>query len=166
MSVIQMSVIRAPFMCLHIRFLLRVCNPGSCYVSAINFFLMWNAANVPFVYVQFARSGPDNTHIEAGTYEIYYNTEEREITTLFNNILNPFRGTTHRSRRVPRSHSAPPIRIPDLFCTFCAKNLVMLMCGRSENVRKCPSGLGICGRFPRCFKHNCAYYLAFSNMYD
>ena len=29
----------------------------------------------------------------------------------------------------------------------------MLMCGRSENVRKCPSELGICGRFPRCFNH-------------
>ena len=27
------------------------------------------------------------------------------------------------------------------------------MCGRSENVRKCSSELGICGRFPRCFNH-------------
>ena len=94
--------------------------------------------------------------------------------------------------RVPRSHSAPPIRIPiffahtcghehgsqthmikatrcfarpaltqrsthshpDLFCAFCAKNFSMLMCGRSENVRKCSSELGICGRFPRCFNHS------------
>jgi hypothetical protein len=28
------------------------------------------------------------------------------------------------------------------------------MCGRSENVRKCLSKLGICGRFPRCFNHS------------
>ena len=27
------------------------------------------------------------------------------------------------------------------------------MCGRSENVRKCSSELGICVRFPRCFNH-------------
>ena len=93
MTVIQMSVIRAPFMCLQSRLLLRVWDERLFYVDA---------ANAPFLYVQFARSGPDNTHIEAGTCEIYYNTEEREITTLFNNILNPFRGTTHHGRRVPR----------------------------------------------------------------
>ena len=32
------------------------------------------------------------------------------------------------------------------------------MCGRSENVRKCPSELGICSRFPRCFNH-ISYFL-------
>ena len=35
---------------------------------------------------------------------------------------------THCSA-LTRSHSAPHIRIPDLFCAFCAKNLSMLMCG-------------------------------------
>jgi hypothetical protein len=58
-----------------------------------------------------------------------------------------------RCSALASSRIAPHIRIPDLFCTSCAKNLFMLMCGRSENVRKCSSELGICGRFPRCFNH-------------
>ena len=60
---------------------------------------------------------------------------------------------TTRCSALTSSRIAPHIRIPDLFCTSCAKNLSMLMCGRSENVRKCPSELGICGRFPRYFNH-------------
>ena len=56
-----------------------------------------------------------------------------------------------------RFRNAPPIRIPDLFCSFFAKNLSMLMCGRSENVLKCSCKHGICGRFPRCFNQIIPY---------
>ena len=61
-----------------------------------------------------------------------------------------------------KARIAPRFGAPAMLHTFvprpaaaalAALRCSVLMCGRSENVRKCSSELGICGRFPRCFNH-------------
>ena len=51
-------------------------------------------------------------------------------------------------------HRCPLIRNPLVLREEHAQNGSFLMCGRSENIRKCPSELGICVYFPRCFNHD------------
>ena len=55
--------------------------------------------------------------------------------------------------RRERSRNAPTIRNPLVLRKNRAQNGFFLMFGRSSNVRKCSSELGICGRLTRCFHH-------------
>ena len=54
----------------------------------------------------------------------------------FSSLLFCFLIKARIASRHARSRNAPPIRIPDLFCTSCAKNLSMLMGAALTNRRR------------------------------
>ncbi len=60
-----------------------------------------------------------------------------------------------------RSHSAPNIRIPGLFCSSFAKNPFMLMFGARTMSAKVRASSAFCVHFPRCFNHTFFFFMFF-----